>query len=168
VADGVIPHTHHPPPRDYHDDLQNMFHRPKINFLRYDNNSDPLPWLNRCESFLRGTWTLAVEQVWMASLHMDGTAAEWYYTLEHEYGLVSWTRFIEFVNLRFGPPLRLNSLGELKELMHTGSVEEYQRQFLALLCRCEGLSAAHAMNLFTTGLGEPMTYDVEIQQPVDL
>jgi hypothetical protein len=35
---------------------------------------------------------------------------------------------------------------------------------LALLCRCDGLSAAHAMNLFTAGLGEPMTLDVEMQR----
>jgi hypothetical protein len=41
----------------------------------------------------------------MASLHMDGAAAEWYYALEREYGMVPWNHFTEFVNLRFGPPL---------------------------------------------------------------
>jgi hypothetical protein len=61
-----------------------------------------------------------------------------------------------------------NPLGELKELWRTRSVDEYQQQFLALLCHCDGLSAAHAMNLFTTGLGEPMTSDVEMQYPDDL
>jgi hypothetical protein len=104
----------------------------------------------------------------MASLHMDGTAAEWYYTLEREYGLMPWNRFAEFVNLHFGPPIQSNPLGELKELWRTRSVDEYQQQFLALLCHCDGLSAAHAMNLFTTGLGEPMTSDVEMQHPDDL
>jgi hypothetical protein len=104
----------------------------------------------------------------MASLYMDGVSAEWYYALEREYGLMSWARFTEFVNLRFGPPLRSNPLGKLKELYHTSSVEEYQRQFLALLCRCDVLSAVHAMNLFTVGLGEPMTWDVEMQWPEDL
>jgi hypothetical protein len=44
-----------------------------------------------------------------------------------------------------------------------GIVEEYQPQFLALLCRCDGLSAGHAMSLFMAGLGEPMTSDVEMQ-----
>jgi hypothetical protein len=139
VVDGAVPRTHRPPPRDYRDDLRNAFHRPKLNFPRYDGDSDLLPWLNPCESFFRGTRTLAAEQVWMASLHMDGAVVEWYYALEREYGLVSWTRFAEFVNLRFGPLIRSNSLGELKEFKHTGSVEDYQRQFLALLYRCEGL-----------------------------
>jgi hypothetical protein len=111
---------------------------------------------------------MAAEQVWMASLHMDGIAAEWYYALEREYGLLSWARFTEFVNLRFGPPIRLNPLGELKELHRTSTVEEYQRQFLTLLCHCEGLSPQHQMNLFIAGLGEPMSSDVEMQRPADL
>jgi hypothetical protein len=37
-----------------------------------------------------------------------------------------------------------------------------------LLCRCDGLLPDHQMNLFTTGLGEPMTSDVEMQRPNDL
>jgi hypothetical protein len=60
---GAAPRNHHPPPRDYHDDLRNSFHRLKLNFPRYDGESDPLPWLNRCESYFRGTQTLAAEQV---------------------------------------------------------------------------------------------------------
>jgi hypothetical protein len=168
MTGGAAPRNHQPSPRDHHDDLRNSFYRPKLNFPRYDGESDPLPWLNRCESYFRGTRTLPAEQVWMASLHMDGAAAEWYYALEREYGMVPWNRFTEFVNLRFGPPLRSNLLGELKELRRTGSLDEYQRQFLALLCRCDGLSSVHAMNLFTAGLGEPMTSDVEMQQPADL
>jgi hypothetical protein len=120
------------------------------------------------ESYFRGTRTLPAEQVWMASLHMDGAAAEWYYALEREYGMVPWNRFTKFMNLCFGPRLQSNPFGELKELRRTGSVDEYQRQFLALLCHCDGLSSVHAMNLFTAGLGEPMTSDVEMQQPADL
>jgi hypothetical protein len=111
---------------------------------------------------------MAAEQVWMASLHMDVIAAEWYYTLEREYGLLSWARFTEFVNLHFSPPIRSNLLGELKELHRTNTVEEYQRQFLTLLCRCEGLSPQHHMNLFTAGLGELMSSDVEMQRPANL
>jgi hypothetical protein len=99
----------------------------------------------------------------MSYLQMDGTAAEWYYALEQEYGLVPWNCFVEFANLCFNPSLRSNPLGELKELRWTGSIDDYQWEFLALLCRCDGLSAAHAMNFFTAGLGEPMTTDVEMQ-----
>jgi hypothetical protein len=108
---------------------------------------------------------MAAEQVWLASLHLDGAAMEWYYSLEREYGMLPWIRFAEFVNLRFNPPIWFNPLRELKTLQRTGTVEEYQRQFLMLLCRCDGLSPDHQMNLFTAGLSEPMTSDVEMQKP---
>jgi hypothetical protein len=46
-------------------------------------------------------------------------------------------------------------------------VEDYQRQFLSLLCRFDGLTPKHQMNLFTAGLGEPMRFDIEMQRPAD-
>jgi hypothetical protein len=73
---------------DFRDNLRNSFHRPKLNFPRYDGETDPLPWLNRCESYFMGTRTMAVEQVWLASLHMDEVTAEWNYALEHDYGVL--------------------------------------------------------------------------------
>jgi hypothetical protein len=85
--------------------IYETLHRPKLNFPRYDGEFDPLPWLNHYESFFRGSRTLPVEQVWMSYLQLDGTAAEWYYALEQEYGLVSWNCFVEFANLCFNPSL---------------------------------------------------------------
>jgi hypothetical protein len=76
---------------------------------------------------------MAAEQVWLASLHMDGVAAEWYYALERDYNVLPWTRFTEFVNLRFGSPIRSNPLGNFSSLRNytaQGMVEEYQWQFL--------------------------------------
>jgi hypothetical protein len=92
----LLGHAHQ---RDLKDDFRNSFHRPKINFPRYDGETDPLPWLNRCESYFRGTRTMLAEQVWLASLHMDGVVVEWYYALECDYGILPWARFVEFVNL---------------------------------------------------------------------
>jgi hypothetical protein len=41
----------------------------------------------------------------MASLHLDGVAAEWYYALERDLGVLTWMCFSEFINMRFAPPL---------------------------------------------------------------
>jgi len=140
-------------PRDREPDDWRRPHRPKLTFPRYDGEADPLPWLNKCDSYFRGCRTMDEEKVWLASLHLDGVAAEWYFHLECDVGIVSWPRFVEYVNLRFGPPIRSNALGELKELRRTGTVEEYQRQLLALLCRCDNLTGQHQVDLFTAGLG---------------
>jgi hypothetical protein len=88
----------------------NVSRRPKLNFPSYDGESDPLTWLNKCETYFRGMRTMGEEKVWIASLHLEGVAAEWYYALERDYGIISWVRFTDFVHMRFGPPLRTNGL----------------------------------------------------------
>jgi hypothetical protein len=44
-----------------------------------DGESDPLPWINKCEHFFQGYRTMEEEKVWTAMLHLDGVAAEWYF-----------------------------------------------------------------------------------------
>ena len=87
--------------------------------------------------------------------------------MERDFGMVSWPRFVDFVNLRFGPPICSNSIGEIKALFRTSMVE-YSRRFLALLSRCDHLSTRTKIDLYTGGLGQPLTSDVELQHPVDL
>jgi hypothetical protein len=33
---------------------------------------------------------MAEEKVWLASLHFEGAAVEWYYALERDHGILSW------------------------------------------------------------------------------
>jgi hypothetical protein len=50
-------------------------------------------------------------------------------------GTPSWRRFTELLNKRYGPPLRSAPLFELAGCRCTGTVEEYQDRFQALLPR---------------------------------
>ena len=111
---------------------------------------------------------MAEEKVWLASLHLEGAAAEWYYALERDHGILSWARFVDYIHMRFGPPIRSNGLAELKALYRTGTVEAYQRQFSVLLCRCDDLSPMQQVNMFTAGLGDPLRTDVELLAPTNL
>jgi hypothetical protein len=113
--------------------------RPNINFPSFDGETDPLTWLNKCAMYFRGLGTVDDERVWMASLHLEGITAKWYYALERDVSLITWPRFTEFVNMRFGLPLRTNGLADLKDLRRTGTVEEYQYQILTLLYRCDDM-----------------------------
>jgi hypothetical protein len=153
--------------RDRHD--EGGPRRPNFSFPHYDGDSDPLPWLNKCDTYFRGMGVHQDERVWQASLHLEGVAAEWFYALERDLGgVLTWTRFIEFIQMRFGPPLRFNGMADLKELKRTGTVEEYSRQFLTLLCRCDDMSHRQQSNMYTAGLGEPLRTDVELQTPETL
>ena len=102
--------------------------RPKLNFPHYDGNGDPLPWINKCVTYFRGMSTLEEEKVWTASLHLEGVASKWFFALDRDNPGLTWNRFVDFLNLRFGPPIRSNPLAKLKELRRSGTVEEYQRQ----------------------------------------
>lgn len=112
----------------------------KLSFPIFDGKEDPLPWLNRCEQFFKGQRTMEEEKVWLASYHLTGAAQQWYYRLERNQGVPSWPCFMDHVNLRFGPLIWSNALGELIQLRRMGTVDEYQEQFLALLCRCDDMT----------------------------
>lgn len=70
--------------------------------------------------------------------------------------------------MRFGPSIRHNPLGELKELTQTGTIEDYQAKFLAILCRADNLQPRQQVQLFTPGLREPIRTDIELQNPASL
>ncbi|WVZ89765.1 hypothetical protein U9M48_036130 [Paspalum notatum var. saurae] len=87
-------------------------------------HTDPLLFTNKCESFFHQQRILE-KKVWMATFNLDGPAQQWYMRLQREEGTPSWRRFAELLNVRFGPPIRANPLGELAALRCTGSVMDY-------------------------------------------
>lgn len=120
-----------------------------------------------CETYFREMRTFE-DRVWIASLHLEGAGLEWYYGFERDYDLVPWPRFAKYINMLFGPPLRHDTLAELKALYHIGTVEEYQRQFNRLLCRATDVTMEQQVELFIVGLGEPLRTEVKLQHPTDL
>lgn len=125
--------------------LSLSFHGTMVNWIRCRG------WITKCESF-KGMRTIDGECVWMASLHLDGVAAEGFYALDRDNTNITWGCFVDFLNLGFGPPLRSNPLAELKESWPTVMVDEYQWQFQLMLCRCDDLSSCQQINFFGEGL----------------
>jgi hypothetical protein len=85
--------------------------------------------------------------------------------LELNGGRPPWSQFIQLVNARFGLPLTDTPLGELAMLRRTGSVDEFAKRFMALSCRDPTITEQQQIQLFTTGLGDPLRLDVALQQP---
>lgn len=59
-------------------------------------------------------------------------------------------------------------MADLKDLRRTSTVEDYQRQFLSILCHCEDMTQLQQTQMFTAGLGEPLRTDVEPLTPTTL
>jgi hypothetical protein len=108
-----------------------------MDFPKFDDKTDPLAFLNRCESFFHQQRIAAKEQVWMASYNLEGDAQMWYIQVRTDEGTLSWRWFSELLNLQFGPPIRSNPMAELMECKRTTMVAEYQDRFEALL-QCVG------------------------------
>ncbi|KAJ1275604.1 hypothetical protein BS78_05G147700 [Paspalum vaginatum] len=53
----------------------------KLDFPRYDGKSDPMLFINKCESYFTQQRTMAEERVWMASYHLEDVAQLWYIQL---------------------------------------------------------------------------------------
>ncbi|XP_039778416.1 uncharacterized protein LOC120645728 [Panicum virgatum] len=140
----------------------------KLRFRKYDGSDVPITWLHKGEQFFRAYGTPEHLKVPMASFYLDGADGQWYYRLEKNQGVPSWSQFVDGFNRRFGPPLRSNPLGELTQLRRTSTVDDYQEQFLLLLARCEDVTELQQIAIFTAGLQQPLSTDVEMQKPATL
>ena len=123
-----------------------------MDFPQYDGKSDPLIFVNRCESYFHQQRIMEEEKVWMASYNLEEGAQMWYIQVQQDEGTSSWRRFKEMRNLRYGLPLRSAPLAELADCRRTSTVAEYQDRFQALLPRTGPLDESQRVQLFTGGL----------------
>jgi hypothetical protein len=94
---------------EHHNDRPPHFQ--KMDFPKFDGKSDPLAFINQCESYFHQQRIVEEEKVWMASYNLEAGAQPWFMQIQHDEGTPPWRRFTELLNTRFGPPLRSNPLG---------------------------------------------------------
>jgi len=133
-----------------------------MDFPRYDGKSDPLIFLNCCESYFHQQRIMEEEKVWMASYNLEDGAQMWYIQVQTDEGTPSWRRFKELINLRSAP------LFELADCRHTSTVADYQDRFQALLPQAGALDEAQRVQLVTSGLLPPLSLDVQVHNPQSL
>lgn len=140
----------------------------KLDFPKYDGKTDPLIFLNRCESYFHQQRIVEEEKVWMAGYNLEDGVQMWWIQVQQDEGIPSWRRFTNLLNLRYGPPLRSAPLFELADCRRTGTVTEYPDRFQALLPRAGLLEEEQRVQLFTGGLLPPLSHAVRIHNPQSL
>jgi hypothetical protein len=152
---------------EHHNDCPPRFQ--KLDFPCYDGKSDPLIFINRCESYFHQQRIMVEEKVWMASYNLEEGAQMWYIQVqEDERGVLTWCRFMDLHNLRYGPPLRSALLFELTNCWRTGTVTEYQDRFQALLPHAGPLQEIQRVQLFTGGLLPLLSHAMRFHNPQSL
>ena len=86
---------------EHHQDRPPRFQQ--MDFPKYDGKSDPLAFINRCESYFLQQRIMEEEKVWMASSNFEAGAHLWYIRVQRDEGTPPWRRFTELLHLRFGP-----------------------------------------------------------------
>ena len=71
---------------EHHQDRPPRFQ--KMDFPRYDGKSDPLIFINRCESYFHQQ-RIMEEKVWMASYNLEEGAQMWYIQVQQDEGIPS-------------------------------------------------------------------------------
>jgi uncharacterized coiled-coil protein SlyX len=64
---------------NHHNDRPPWFQ--KLDFPCFDGKSDPMIFINRCESYFHQQRTMPEEKVWMASFNLEDVAQLWYIQL---------------------------------------------------------------------------------------
>lgn len=59
----------------------------KLDFPKYDGKSDPLVFINRCESYFHQQKIMAEEQVWMAGYNLEDGAQMWWIQVQRDEGI---------------------------------------------------------------------------------
>jgi hypothetical protein len=136
----------------------------KMEFPKFDDTSDPLLWLNRCERFFHVRRMTRRWHSWLStcSTTPNSSSTGWNSTATAS------TQFVQLINARFGPLLTDNPINELAMLWRSGTVDEFCKHFIVLFYRDTSLTEQQYIQLFITGLGDPLWNDVALQQPGSL
>jgi hypothetical protein len=118
----------------------------KLDFPKYDESIDPLPWLTRCEHNFRIHRTPDHKRVSYASFHLLDDAQLLFHRMELNGGTLPWPEFTRLLNVWFGPPMTDTPLGELAFLHRTGSVDDLCGRFMSLSCRDHTLTSPSSNN----------------------
>jgi hypothetical protein len=135
----------------------------KLEFPKFDGSSDPPPWLNHYKQFFHVRRTSEHQRVAFAVFYLLDDAQLWFHRMELNGGRPTGNQFVQLVNARFGPPLTDSPIGELAMLHRTGMVDTFSKRFIALACHDSSLSEPQQIQLFITGLGDPLRTDVALQ-----
>ncbi|GKC23954.1 putative mitochondrial protein [Tanacetum coccineum] len=118
-------------------------------------------------SFFEIVHVVDPHKVQLASIHLYDTASLWHTQFVKLMGEnASWNSFTEVIMLRFGSAYD-DHMGDIKNLRHTGSIEEYRNAFDRLLSRTD-LSEGQQVSCYIAGLQNDVESAVRMFRPKTL
>ena len=104
----------------------------------------------------------------LASFHMEGEALIWFQEGEETGVFHDWDSLIQALHVRFGTTAYDDPMETLTRLRQISSVVVYKAQFEVLSNRIKGLSSAHKLSCFLSGLKDEIRHPVRMLNPQSL
>lgn len=149
-------------------DVQKIMVPPsKMDFPPYDGSMNAVEWLQKCEDYFddQGIYNDDAK-VHQTMFVLTGKAYYWHNNLRrlitHR---LSWREFKRICKSRFGRADTVNPIGELSNLRHIGTVDEYCEQFEECLGRQTRLTGDQQLWQFCAGLTNSFRKEVEYLRP---
>ena len=73
-----------------------------MDFPKFNGKSDPLAFINQCESYFNRERIMEEEKVWMAARNLEDDPRVWFLQVQQDEGTPAWRRFTKLLPLRFG------------------------------------------------------------------
>jgi hypothetical protein len=141
--------------------------RLKLDVPRFDGQNAN-GWIFKISQFFTYHNTPEEERITVASFYLDGPALAWYQWMYRNGQIVSWSQFLQALELRFAPTAYDDPRGKLFKLQQLSSVTSYLSEFEALANRIVGLSPPNLLSCFISGLRPEIRREVLAQQPTSL
>ncbi|CAA7014274.1 unnamed protein product [Microthlaspi erraticum] len=135
----------------------------KMDFPSYDGTTNAIEWLQKCEDYFTDQGVISDEaRVRQATFVLTGKAYHWNNNLRRLVTQqLSWREFKQTCKSRYGKADSVNPMGELSNLRHTRTVDDYCRQFEECLGRQTKLTVDQQSWLFCAGLTDSLSKEVE-------
>lgn len=125
----------------------------KIDFPRFSGD-DPSGWIYKCERFFEFNRIEEDQKVKLAVMHLDEKSIHWFQWFEKTQNSLDWKQFTYRLQMRFGPNVFEDAIGELTKLQQHSTVRVYQERFEELANRTSGLTEEFFVSCFISGLKE--------------
>ena len=139
----------------------NLIKNLKLEFPRFQGE-DPTCWLYRARQFFSYNHTPEHQQVMMVSYHLVGEALIWFQNAEQAGGFASWEVFVQVLQTRFGATAYDDPMEALTRLKQTSTMVAYKGNFEILSNRIVGLSEAHKLSCFLSGLKDEVRLPIRM------
>ncbi|XP_061341120.1 uncharacterized protein LOC133287507 [Gastrolobium bilobum] len=140
----------------------------RLKVSRYDGLVDPQGWIYKINQFFDFYDMEEEQRLKIAPFYFEGKALKWYQWFHKNSTIDSWPKFLQSLQIRFGPSKMEDYQGQLTKLLQTGTVLEYQEQFEHLSNQVDGLSESFLVSCFISGLKKDIQHDVSAFRPSSL